>query len=147
MVQHRTSPFTAENNASGIPLISSQSIFAMSDGAPPPYFTSFPNGAKDREANLKHCRPMGIPTIVMHHKSPAKHHNKACHIPPHNIQTMLPKQPMSYTSLYLYLNLVIHLCSTACRCVSCNTVYSKGDAQAKQFVMVVRYIKLVEVAP
>jgi hypothetical protein len=43
---------------------------------------------------LKHCRPMGIPIIVMHHKSPIKHHANACHIPPHTIQMMLPKHPI-----------------------------------------------------
>lgn len=31
-----------------------------------------PNGIRASPANLKHCSPTGIPTIVMHHKTPTK---------------------------------------------------------------------------
>jgi len=54
IVMHNNSPFKAAHIARGIPLISSQNMLAISDGAPPPYCTSFPNGASDKEANLKH---------------------------------------------------------------------------------------------
>ena len=39
---------------------------------PFPYTISFPNGQNARVANLKHCRPTGIPIIVIHHMHPAK---------------------------------------------------------------------------
>jgi hypothetical protein len=101
-VQHKIIPFTAAHTASGTPLKINHNIFATSDGAPPPYRTSFPNGANAREANLKHCRPMGMPIIVMLHSIPAKHHANACQKPPHIIQMILPKQPIKI-SLFTYL--------------------------------------------
>ena len=47
--------------ASGIPLIISHTILARMDIVPPPYSTSFPNGKNAKPANLKHCKPIGIP--------------------------------------------------------------------------------------
>jgi hypothetical protein len=88
--------------AKGIPLINSQSMFAMNDGAPPPYSTSLPKGANAKEANLKHCRPIGIPTMVMHHKRPAISQANACQKPPHIIHIKLPKQPMRLNPHFIY---------------------------------------------
>ena len=34
-----------------------QIILANNEGTPPPYSISFPNGANDNDANLKHCFP------------------------------------------------------------------------------------------
>ena len=98
-VQHSIAPLIAAHIAKGIPLMSIQKTFAMIDGAPPPYCTSLPNGANTRDANLKHCRPKGIPTIVIHHMTPINPHARACHIPPHNIQIKLPRQPIKFPSL------------------------------------------------
>jgi hypothetical protein len=92
IVQHSIRPFAAAHTAKGRPPKIIQSIFAASEGAPPPYSTFFPNGASAREANLKHCRPIGMPIIVTHHKRPVTPHARACHIPPHNIHMMLPAQ-------------------------------------------------------
>ena len=38
--------------------------------APSEYEISFPNGKKLRLANLKHCKPTGIPTMEMHQSKP-----------------------------------------------------------------------------
>ena len=94
IVMQNSTPFIAKHTAKGIPLIIIHSIFAISDGAPPPYTTSFPKGANDSDANLKHCSPIGIPIIVMHHNNPARHQASACQIPPHIIQMKLPKHPI-----------------------------------------------------
>ena len=64
-------PITKFSIAIGNPQKISQITFAKNEGAPPPYSISFPNGAKAKEANLKHCNPRGIPIIVMQHKTPA----------------------------------------------------------------------------
>ena len=97
MVQHSNIPFTAAHIASGMPLMIIQIIFAINDGAPPPYCTSLPNGANAKDANLKHCTPMGIPIIVAHHKSPIKNHANACQIPPQIIHIILPIHPIIQT--------------------------------------------------
>ena len=88
IVQHKITPTIAFPTAIGIPDTISQIIFASRLTAPPPYMTSFPNGQKDSPANLKHCRPIGIPMIVMHHKQPAAIHASPLRNPPqinHNI--------------------------------------------------------------
>lgn len=54
----------------GMPKKIIQIILANRDGTPPPYSISFPNGANANDANLKHCLPYGIPTIVIHHNTP-----------------------------------------------------------------------------
>ena len=103
IVIHNNNPFIAAQIAKGIPLMSIHIILAISDGAPPPYCTSLPNGANDKEANLKHCKPIGIPTIEMHHKTPARNQANACHIPPHTIQIKFPKQPIKSPHKIIYL--------------------------------------------
>lgn len=103
MVQHNKTPFMAADRAKGIPLMISHKIFARRDNVPPPYSTSFPKGKNARDANLKHCVPMGMPTIVMHHKSPAAIQQIPCHIPPHKNHIKLPKQPI-VTSLAVIMN-------------------------------------------
>lgn len=80
--------------ASGIPLIISHTILARMDIVPPPYSTSFPNGKKAREANLKHCLPIGKPIIVIHHITPEKNQQIPCHNPPHKNQIIFPRQPI-----------------------------------------------------
>ena len=88
IVQQRISPTSAFPTAIGIPDTISQITFASRLTVPPPYMTSFPNGQKDSPANLKHCRPIGIPMIVMHHKQPAAIHASPLRNPPqinHNI--------------------------------------------------------------
>ena len=53
-----------------------------------------PKGAKPTIANLKHCMPKGIPTIVKHKTSPPKIYWKKIKIPPKIIQMILPMKLM-----------------------------------------------------
>ena len=69
-VIQRRRPNTADSIASGIPDTNIQIIFNNKEPDAPPYSTSFPNGKKTSFANLKHCIPIGIPIIVIDHKSP-----------------------------------------------------------------------------
>lgn len=100
MVQHSNTPFSSAASANGIPLKSIQNKLAIKDIVPLPYCTSLPKGQKAREANLKHCRPMGIPIIVIHHKMPARIHERPCHNPPHKNQMIFPKQPIIFHLLF-----------------------------------------------
>lgn len=53
-----------------------------------------PKGAKPTMANLKHCIPNGMPTMVKHKTNPPKIYWKKINIPPKIIQMMLPKKLM-----------------------------------------------------
>ena len=57
MVMHHIHPKIRFSIAIGIPKKINHIIFASNDGTPPPYSISFPNGANDIDANLKHCNP------------------------------------------------------------------------------------------
>ena len=89
VIQH-IRPATAFPTAIGIPDTISQIIFAIKLTAPPPYTTSFPNGKNAKPANLKHCKPIGIPIIEMHHRQPAKTHDNPLNNPPHINQSIFP---------------------------------------------------------
>ena len=56
--------------------------------------TSFPNGKKLKEANLKHWTPIGIPTMVIHHRHPASSHPSPLIQPPKRNHNKLPRQPI-----------------------------------------------------
>ena len=64
--------------------------FTRNENMPFPYTISFPNGQNARVANLKHCRPTGIPIIVIHHMHPAKTQAKPPSNPPNINQRILP---------------------------------------------------------
>lgn len=49
-----------------------------------------PNGAKPTIANLKHCMPNGMPTMVKHKTNPPKIYWKKINMPPKIIQMILP---------------------------------------------------------
>ena len=68
-VIQRRRPNTADSIASGILILISK-LYLITKNLIPPYSTSFPNGKKTSFANLKHCIPIGIPIIVIDHKSP-----------------------------------------------------------------------------
>ena len=57
MVIHHMQPKIKFSSAIGIPKKMIHMILAKTDGTPPPYSISLPNGAKASEANLKHCLP------------------------------------------------------------------------------------------
>ena len=101
MVIQHIRPVKAFPTAIGIPDTISQIIFAIRLTAPPPYTTSFPNGKNARPANLKHCNPIGIPIMEMHHKHPAKTHDSPLSNPPHINQSKFPNILISIFLLYL----------------------------------------------
>lgn len=92
IVQYKRIPFSAADIASGMPLKTSQTILAKVEIAPPPYTISFLNGTKARDANLKHCFPIGKPIIVMHHMIPENDHPIPCQNPPHKNHIIFPRQ-------------------------------------------------------
>jgi len=49
-----------------------------------------PKGARPTKANLKHCRPKGMPTMVRHKINPPIRYSKKIKIPPKIIQRILP---------------------------------------------------------
>lgn len=69
---------------------------------PPPYITSFPNGKKARLANLKHCRPTGMPMMVMHQRQPASTHARPPINPPNRNQRIFPIVDIVVTSIPCY---------------------------------------------
>lgn len=80
-----------------IPPKISQMIFIMVDRQPIFDEVSViltPKGAKPTMANLKHCIPNGMPTMVKHKTNPPKIYWKKINIPPKIIQMMLPKKLM-----------------------------------------------------
>ena len=87
-------PINAASAASSKPLAISQRIFSSIVPAPPPYRTSFPKGKKLSCANLKHCMPTGIPTMVMHQSTPAKTQPSPSQIPPNRNQIKFPRHPI-----------------------------------------------------
>lgn len=93
MVIHKIHPSIADSMAKRRPPKIIQRILSKTDPAPPPNCTSFPNGKKARPANLKHCIPMGIPTMVMHHTTPTSTQLRPCHMPPNRNHSAFPKQP------------------------------------------------------
>lgn len=99
IVIHNKTPSSADSNASGSPDTSSHMMFKRSDPLPPPYTTSFPNGKKHRDANLKHCSPTGIPMMVIHHRQPVNSQLHPLINPPNKNQSILPRHP---TILYLH---------------------------------------------
>lgn len=100
IVIHSSKPLNSAANAKGIPLKIIHRTFARKDKVLPPYSTSLPKGKKARVASLKHCWPIGIPMIVILHKTPASPHERPCHRPPHKNHITFPKQPIHLPSLY-----------------------------------------------
>ena len=90
IVMQSTSPITAASMASGTPLTRIQSTFSSTEPTLPLYTTSFPKGANISLANLKHCSPHGMPTIVTHQSSPASVQPSQSHRPANTNQRTLP---------------------------------------------------------
>ena len=79
-----------------------------------PYKISFPNGQNAKVANLKHCRPTGIPIIVIHHMQPAKIHASPPSNPPNINQRILPivlmtTSPHPMSNILLQFPLLSHI--------------------------------------
>ena len=82
---------------------------------PFPYTISFPNGQNAKFANLKHCRPTGIPIIVIHHMQPAKTQASPPSNPPNINQRILPivlmttSPPHPMSNILLQFPLLSHI--------------------------------------
>ena len=87
---HQTQPIRKFPKAIHQPFIRNQITLTRNDTAPPPYSIRLPNGQNEMVANLKHCSPYGIPTIVMHHNAPDKTHAIPLIKPPKINQQILP---------------------------------------------------------
>lgn len=102
MVIQSRPPHIRCSSASGIPETSIQIIFSSNDTAPPPYSTSFLNGKKLTDASLKHCLPIGMPTIVRHQIQPARSQLSPLNTPPNINHKKLPNDdifiPLSNTN-------------------------------------------------
>lgn len=104
IVTQHISPSNKFSKANGIPEIINQNKLAIVLIAPPPYTTRLPNGQNDKPANLKHCMPIGIPMMVIHHNIPAASHDSPLIKPPHINHKILPIKFISlYSKLYLLL--------------------------------------------
>ena len=78
--------------------------FTRNENMPFPYTISFPNGQNAKVANLKHCRPTGIPII---HASPPSN-------PPNINQRILPivlmtTSPHPMSNILLQFPLLSHI--------------------------------------
>ena len=102
IVTHSRIPSTQCSIARGRPERISQRIFSRKDPAPPPYCTSLPKGKKLSPANLKHCIPTGIPTMVMHQRHPARHQLRPLKAPPKINHNKFPRQPIFIPPLPLF---------------------------------------------
>lgn len=96
-VTHNNKPNTKCVNAIHIPPINIQIILSSNDIVADDSCIStilFPKGTKLAIPTLKHCKPKGIPIIVMHSISPANIYSKNIKKPPNMIQSKLPSTLM-----------------------------------------------------
>jgi hypothetical protein len=97
MVIHNSNPKKRWVSAIQKPPNMSQMIFIMVDRQPVLEEVSvilIPKGARPTKANLKHCKPKGMPTIVRHSIIPPKMYSKKMNKPPKIIQMILPNKFM-----------------------------------------------------
>ena len=113
---HHTQPIRKLPSAIHQPFTMNQITFTRKETAPPPYSILLPNGQNDIAANLKHCRPYGIPTTVMHHNAPDKTQAIPLINPPNMNQQILPNNLMRYPSLSRCFRTGknLHLCKPLC---------------------------------
>ena len=90
IVMHQRQPRIRFATAISKPKKTIQITFTKSENMPLPYTISLPNGHIASDANLKHCKPIGIPMIVMHQISPASSQRIPLNNPPKINQRMLP---------------------------------------------------------
>ena len=95
MVMHHTHPIAKFPRAIHQPLIRNQITFTRNETAPPPYSIRLPNGQNEIAANLKHCKPYGIPTTLIHHNTPDRTHAIPLMKPPNRNQQILPNNLIS----------------------------------------------------
>lgn len=66
-------------------------------------YNFFPKWAERQPCKFKHCRPIGIPTIVMHHKQPAAIHANPLRNPPQIIHNIFPRNLIIHSLLSLFV--------------------------------------------
>jgi hypothetical protein len=95
MVMQNSSPKSKCVNAIQRPPNTSQMMFMTVERQPVFEEVSViltPKGASPTTANLKHCIPNGMPTMVRHKIKPPMIYSKKMNKPPNIIQIMLPKK-------------------------------------------------------
>lgn len=93
MVRHNKIPKTRCVKTTQMPPKISQMIFIRVDKQPVLLAVSViltPNGARPTKANLKHCKPNGIPTMVRQRINPPSIYSRKIKNPPKTIQMRLP---------------------------------------------------------
>ena len=93
IVSHKSIPKTRWVNTTQMPPKTNQIMFIRVDKQPVLLEVSViltPNGARPTNANLKHCRPNGIPTMVRQRIKPPTMYSRKITNPPKTIQIRLP---------------------------------------------------------
>ena len=93
IVRQKSNPKTKWVSAIQKPPKTSQIIFIIVDRQPVFEDVSViltPKGASPTNANLKHCKPKGIPIIVKQRIKPPIMYSKNINMPPKTIQIILP---------------------------------------------------------
>lgn len=83
----------------------------QNENTPFPYTTSLPNGQNASVANLKHCIPTGIPTMVIHQIHPAKIHDSPPSRPPKRNHRILPKNLIFFSFVCYRLKVIPNHCA------------------------------------
>ena len=86
IVMHHRRPKIRFPSAISHPKNRSHIRLTKNENIPFPYTISLPDGQNAREANLKHCSPTVIPTIVIHQTHPAKTQESPLINPPNKNQ-------------------------------------------------------------
>ena len=120
---HQIHPIRKLTRAIHQPLIRNQITFTRNETAPPPYSIRLPNGQNEIAANLKHCKPYGIPTTLIHHNTPDRTHAIPLMKPPNRNQQILPNNLIFNTlvtgSAFCYpFFCLIPIGSVACLCIN-----------------------------
>ena len=90
MDKQQTNPRKIASIASVQPVDEIQRIFSRNEVILPQYTISFLNGEKHSLEILKHCFPIGIPTIVTHQNKPDNNHSPPVIAPPLRNQIKFP---------------------------------------------------------
>ena len=112
MVMHNKNPKKICDTAAHKPPVKIQIILPIICKQPPllfAYTTLLPNGHKINVANLKHCKPNGIPMIVKHKINPPHKYAKAEINPPKTNQIILP---IKFILLFVLNKDMLYKCAT-----------------------------------
>ena len=99
IVMHQKIPVKKKLNANEKPPNKNQIMLRIAC-LPKFAFTVEPKGQKDNLANLKHCKPNGIPMMVMHHMIPRKKYIKPVHKPVNKSHKMFPINFIPYSFFF-----------------------------------------------